>query len=99
VLLRRLAGELLPEEIVERKKHGFDVPIGEWLRGPLRPALTDYLSEDATRRRGLLRPEGVAALVREHLAGERDRGEALFTLLALEGWQQRVLDRAATVPA
>jgi asparagine synthase (glutamine-hydrolysing) len=99
VLLRRVAASLLPREIVERKKHGFDVPIGEWLRGSLAPAMRDLLSEAATRRRGLFHPEAVAALVRGHLSGERDHGEALFTLLALEGWQQRVLDRAAVVPA
>jgi asparagine synthase (glutamine-hydrolysing) len=99
LLLRRVASRLLPQRIAARRKQGFDVPIGAWLRGPLREALTDYLSDEATRRRGLFRPGQVGALVREHLDGTAQHGDALWTLLALEGWQQRVLDRAARVPA
>jgi len=44
------------------------------------------------RRRGLFRPEVVTRWVREHLAGQPDRGEPLWLLVALEGWMRRVLD-------
>lgn len=94
VLLRRFATSILPQGVVSRPKQGFDVPIAAWLRGPLREALTDYLSLETTRRRGLFRPERVSALVSEHLDGVADHGEPLWLLLVLEGWQQRVLDRA-----
>jgi asparagine synthase (glutamine-hydrolysing) len=96
--LRRIASALLGPEIGRRRKQGFDVPIGRWLRGPLRDALLDHLSEAAVRRRGLFRPEPVGALVREHLSGERDHGATLWLLLTLEAWQQRALDRAPAPP-
>jgi asparagine synthase (glutamine-hydrolysing) len=91
-VLRRVARRLLPAQILRRPKQGFDVPIGAWLRGSLREPMTDLLSEAAVRRRGLFRPEVVGRWVREHLADEPGRGEALWLLLALEGWMSRVLD-------
>jgi asparagine synthase (glutamine-hydrolysing) len=94
-VLRRVARRLLPASILRRPKQGFDVPIGAWLRGPLREAMTDLLSPAAVRRRGLFRPEVVTRWVEEHLAGVPGRGEPLWLLVALEGWMSRVLDTAS----
>ena len=92
-LLRRFAASLLPAQAAARRKQGFDVPVTQWLRGTLRDALTDYLSEATVRARGLFRPERVTALVDRHLRGEADHGQRLWALMALEGWMQAVLDR------
>jgi len=94
-LLRRVSTALLPREMVSRRKQGFDVPISAWLRGALREALTDLLSSDAVRRRGLFRPEEVARMVREHLEEQADHGEKLWLLMALEGWQRQALPSGA----
>jgi asparagine synthase (glutamine-hydrolysing) len=94
-LLKRVCRGLLPAAVATRPKRGFDVPISAWLRGPLREPLTDYLSDAAVRRRGLFEPRVVGSMIDEHLAGEVDHGEQLWLLLALEGWQQQVLDRVA----
>ena len=91
-VLRRVAKRLLPASVLNRPKQGFDVPIGAWLRGPLREAATDLLSEQTVKRRGLFRPEVVARWLREHLAGEGAHAEPLWLLVALEGWMSRVLD-------
>ena len=92
-LLRRLASGRLDGTLAGRRKQGFDVPIASWLRGPLRMALTDYLSEGTVRRRGWFRPSVVLNLLRQHLRGEVNHGEPLWLLLALEIWLQRVVDR------
>ncbi len=92
-LLRRASAEILPAGVAAQRKQGFDVPIGAWLRGPLREPLLDYLGPDAVRRRGLFRPGRVETLLREHLDGRADHGGPLYLLLALEGWLQRALDR------
>jgi asparagine synthase (glutamine-hydrolysing) len=94
LLLKKLAARHLPASIVHRRKQGFDVPIGGWLRGALRERLLDTLSAEAVGRRGLFRPQRVEAWIREHLNGEADHGERLWLLMALEGWQSGVLDRA-----
>jgi asparagine synthase (glutamine-hydrolysing) len=85
LILRRLASQRLPAA-ARRPKHGFDVPLGEWLRGPLRETLRDTLSPDAVRRRGLFEPAAVERMVMAHLDGRGNYARKLYTLLALEMW-------------
>lgn len=97
-LLRDVADRRLPPA-ARRTKQGFTVPIGAWLRGPLRQALLDFLDETTVKRRGLFHPAEVNRMVKTHLSGTEDLGEPLWLLLVLEGWMQEVLDRAPeTVP-
>jgi asparagine synthase (glutamine-hydrolysing) len=93
-LLRRVVAPLLPAEVLTRGKQGFDVPIGAWLRGPLRVPLLDTLTRNAVSQRGMWRAERVGALIDEHLDGRADHGEQLWLLLALELWQRQILDHA-----
>jgi asparagine synthase (glutamine-hydrolysing) len=86
ILLRSAARQILPPTGALRRKRGFEVPIGEWLRGPLRPALTDLLSGETLTRQGLLRPPEVSRMVGQHLEGACDHGRALWTLLVLSRW-------------
>jgi asparagine synthase (glutamine-hydrolysing) len=95
-VLRRVAERMLPRAVARRRKQGFDVPIGAWLRGALREPLVDLLSEETVRRRGLLRWESVRRLRDDHLAGRRDHGEPLWLLLVLEGWHRQVLEATAS---
>lgn len=84
-LLRRALRHDLPEA-ARRPKHGFDVPLGAWLRGPLRERLGDLLSPSRIGRRGLFRPDAVERLVRAHLKGRADLSRKLFTLMVAEQW-------------
>jgi asparagine synthase (glutamine-hydrolysing) len=91
ILKRALAGKL-PEEILNRKKHGFGMPIGKWFRTTLREYLTDTLLSPRAAQRGLLDPPTVRRMVNDHLSGGRDYGFALWTLMMLEVWAQQNLD-------
>ena len=88
-LLRAIATEVLPRDVATRPKRGFEVPIGAWLRGPLRPALDERLSAAELRRGGILRADPVTAMVAEHLAGHADHGRALWTLLVVQSFLAR----------
>jgi asparagine synthase (glutamine-hydrolysing) len=90
-LLRRALADL--PDVARRPKHGFDVPLGAWLRGPLRPLMQDALAPAAVRRRGLFRPEVVEALVSAHLRGRGDYARKIFTLMALESWLDQLAAR------
>ena len=92
VLLKRLARKLLPREIVDRPKVGFTVPLSPWFRGPLRELVADTLLSRACLGRGYLREEAVRSYVDDHLAGRRDRGRELWTLLTLELWSRLWID-------
>jgi asparagine synthase (glutamine-hydrolysing) len=90
ILLRDAARGLLPPTGALRRKRGFEVPIGEWLRGPLRSALTDLLSEETVARQGLLRPPEVSKLVKQHCRETCDHGRALWALMVFSHWLDRV---------
>ena len=85
-LLRRLLRRYLPEELFDRPKHGFDVPVGIWLRGPLRDWAEELLSPSRLRGQGLLDPVRVQANWHEHLSGQRDRASELWAVLMFESW-------------
>jgi asparagine synthase (glutamine-hydrolysing) len=89
ILLREVASSLLPEAGFLRRKRGFEVPIGAWLRGPLRPALTELLSPTKVSGSGVLRPAEVTRLVDEHVAEGHDHGRTLWSLMVLTRWLDR----------
>jgi len=91
-LLKRMLKRLLPAENLDRRKMGFGVPIGPWLRGKLQPFLRETLLAEASLNRGMFRPEAVKRLVELHTRGERDYSHQLWTLLMLELWFQRFID-------
>jgi asparagine synthase (glutamine-hydrolysing) len=91
VLKRALEG-ILPNDVVWRKKAGFGAPIRSWLRGPLRPLISDLLSEETVRRRGLFRPEEVKRVVDANFSGREDFNLQVFQLLGLELWQRQFID-------
>ncbi len=91
-ILKKAAEELLPRDVVWRKKAGFGAPIRAWLRGPLRPLVDELLSEEAVKSRGLFRPEEVRRVVESNLSGREDFNLQVLQLLTLEMWQREFLD-------
>jgi len=95
-LLRRALADLLPPALLRKRKQGFSVPVGPWLRGPLYELAADLLLDARAAGRGWLRPEAVRRLLNEHRAGRADHGHRLYALLGLEIWARQYVDR---VPA
>jgi asparagine synthase (glutamine-hydrolysing) len=91
-LLRRLMRDRLPPAILTRPKMGFGVPVGEWLRGELRPLLEDTLLSSRAIQRGVFRPQAVRALVDEHITHRADRTAHIWGLLMLELWFREFVD-------
>jgi asparagine synthase (glutamine-hydrolysing) len=92
-LLRRLMRDRLPPPILTRPKMGFGVPVGEWLRGELRPLLDDTVLSRRALARGYFAPDAVRELVDEHLSGRADRTPHVWGLLMLELWFQTFVDQ------
>jgi asparagine synthase (glutamine-hydrolysing) len=90
-VLRRAVADLLPAEILERRKMGFGVPIARWFKGELREFSADVLFSRAAAERGWFRPEAVRSVWDEHQAGRRDRSNPLWALLCLELWARQAL--------
>jgi asparagine synthase (glutamine-hydrolysing) len=92
-LLRQVLHRHVPAALVERPKMGFGVPLGHWLRGPLRPWAEDLLSASALQRHAVLRPQPVRAAWKHHLGGRRDLSYELWDVLMLQAWLERWLPR------
>ncbi|MGB7925646.1 MAG: asparagine synthase (glutamine-hydrolyzing) [Pyrinomonadaceae bacterium] len=92
-LLKRVLKKLLPAENLKRRKMGFGVPIGHWFRGEMQNFLRETLLSEKALKRGLFKPETVARMVTEHTSGARDYAHQLWTLLMLELWFGRFVDR------
>ena len=91
-LLKKVARKLLPAENLDRRKMGFGMPVGNWMRGELRPLLDDVLLSPRALARGYFRPEAVQQLVQENAKGPHDHSNQLWALLWLELWHQEFLD-------
>ena len=88
ILLRAL-GDRLPEELLNRPKMGFGVPLAAWFRGPLRELLWDHLTAPRFLDRGFVSPGFLRALLEEHQRGRRDNHQWLWSLLMLELWLEQ----------
>ncbi|MBG84503.1 MAG: asparagine synthase (glutamine-hydrolyzing) [Phycisphaerae bacterium] len=85
-LLRRVLEELVPREHWDRPKQGFGVPIGQWLRGPLRDWAEALLSEERLGREGYLQPAVVRKAWNQHLSGTLDMGAYMWDILMFQSW-------------
>jgi asparagine synthase (glutamine-hydrolysing) len=97
-LLKRAVADLVPAEILGRKKRGFGVPIRHWFRGPLREAVAGVLTDRRTRTRGLIEPAAIISLLDRHASGRRDLSLQLWSLLVLELWLRMTLDAPRAQP-
>jgi asparagine synthase (glutamine-hydrolysing) len=91
-LLKRAFADLIPEGLSARPKMGFGVPVGDWLRGPLRPLVEDALLSEQATARGYFEPSAVGKLLHQHLAGTADHAYSLWNLLVLEVWHRELVD-------
>ncbi|MGH9801141.1 MAG: asparagine synthase (glutamine-hydrolyzing), partial [Blastocatellia bacterium] len=94
-ILRQAMADKIPGEILTRKKMGFPVPVGTWLRGQFRYLLDDYVLGARAIERGIFQPDFVRNLVARHQAGE-NHAERLWMLINFEIWQRRFIDGEST---
>ncbi len=92
-LMKDSLSDLLPADILDRKKRGFGTPMGAWLKRELAPVLKELLSPRVVAQRGLFRHDVIAGLMNDHEANRSDGTDALLSLMNLEIWSRIYLDR------
>ena len=88
-VLKQLLYRHVPRELVDRPKAGFAIPVGQWLKGPLRDWAEDLLAEAALSDSGLFDPKPIRARWQRHLAGQEDATQPLWSVLMFQAWQRR----------
>lgn len=90
-LLRRIMRGRIPDELIDRPKLGFGVPLNTWLRESLAGDVREALAPDRVTDAGFFDPTAVSRLVEEHMSGHADRGLELWLLWQFELWRERWL--------
>lgn len=87
LILRNMLTEFIPPEIIERPKAGFSVPIGEWLRGPLRQWAGDHISQIVNDPTSNLNKAAVQRIWSDHQKGKNASVNRLWAILMLQNWK------------
>jgi asparagine synthase (glutamine-hydrolysing) len=84
--LRAILDRHVPRQLIDRPKAGFGIPLGNWLRGPLRDWAESLLDEAGMDEEGYLDPQEVRHMWSEHLLGGRDWTIRLWNILMFQAW-------------
>jgi asparagine synthase (glutamine-hydrolysing) len=86
----------IPDEILDRPKQGFTVPIGEWFRNDLHDLVRDVLLDPGTLDRGYFRPDTVHTMLERQMAGDDAETKPLWALFMFELWHREFVDGSPT---
>jgi asparagine synthase (glutamine-hydrolysing) len=87
-LLRAAVSTLVPPAILSRKKMGFPVPVGRWLRGEFQPLVNEFVLGPRAQERQLFNAGALRQMAAEHASGAARHGDRLWNLINLEIWQR-----------
>ncbi len=95
-ILKKMAEQYVPHELIYRRKIGFAMPLTDWLAGPLSNLVKDILLSDQCLSRGYYKPDVLTKIVEEHISQKVDREQGIWVLLALELWHRIYIDDDGT---
>ena len=86
LLLREILYKYVPQNLMERPKAGFGIPLGKWLRGGLKEWVEDLISEERVVKQGFLDVKSINLLWKHHLSGKVDNSSKLWPILMWQSW-------------
>lgn len=98
-IVRKGLENQLPHDLLYAPKHGFNVPMKDWLTGPLRSFVRDNLAESVIARRGIFKPAAISRLIDQLEQGDQLTAHRILAVLMLELWFQQFVDRREALTA
>ena len=92
-LLKKLAYRYVPQELLDRPKHGFMIPVFKWMKNELNPLVSDLLSENYINNQGIFNHSGIASLMKSfESSGDRFlNGHMIWNLFVFQLWYSKYL--------
>lgn len=90
-ILKKIAENYFPKDIIYKPKIGFGIPLAEWLRNDLKNLLNEYLNEKTLKKEGLFNHLFVNNLISEHITGGKDNSSKIWPLLVFQMWREKWL--------
>ena len=88
-ILKKAVRGLIPDDVIDRPKEGFVLPVDSWLLAGMRPLVEDVLAKPRLAKHGLLRPEKVERVLAEHYAKATNHGPRIWNLMMFQLWWER----------
>ena len=89
IILKDTFKDLLPDELFHAPKHGFGVPVSDWLENSLKNQLYEYANKDFLLSQGLFQPEFIKQIIDEHMSHKIDRFSTLWSFYVFQNWYRR----------
>lgn len=88
-ILKKVMKKYLPEDVIVRKKQGFNIPMSSWLRGDVMILAKDYLAGPRIKKEGIFDEDIINRIVQKHVSGIQDNSTILFALLCWQCWYDK----------
>jgi len=98
-VLKKAMEPYLPHDVIYRPKTGFGAPLRRWIKKELRDLISDVLSVQSIQNRGLFNHYSVHKLISDNDSGRRDASYTIFSLLCIEIWCRKFIDRGMQFPS
>ena len=85
-VLRKILYKYVPKELIEGPKQGFGIPLGEWLKGPLRDWSEDLLNDSKLKSEGFFNPPLIKKRWNEHVEGKKNWEHSIWNILMFQSW-------------
>jgi asparagine synthase (glutamine-hydrolysing) len=92
-LLRKIAENYLPKEVIHRKKSGFGAPVRSWIVNDMKSYIHDRLSPERMKQRGIFNPDSFWKMEKDNREGRLDASYTIWSMLAIESWMTQFVDR------
>jgi asparagine synthase (glutamine-hydrolysing) len=89
IIFKDTFSDLIPQRLINAPKRDFGIPIGDWLKGPLKKEILTQLDEEFIKEQGLFKYEYIQKVLEEHFTEKKNRANELWTLYVFQRWYRR----------